>query len=577
MEQTPSNNEDSEEPKENEQIEKNKAKSDPKKGEFATEFAQFLQIMEDFKRELAEESAQEKRHVREKLAESEQETEQIEKNKAESEPKRGEFGAEFEKFNRKSAEQNVQEKTQFLHILEEFKRELAEQSAQEKARGLQVLAMQSVQEKEEFKRQLAEQSAQEKKEFKRQLAEQSAQEKTESEQEKRELKKTIEELKEKIAVSEQGKAKKERSKGFPGVTLSNKNKQISGEFKKKYAKTEQQTDELEKKIEECKETIAESEEQKRHMNIMIGEFMKKYDEVKKKIDTTEQHKDELEKKIEECKETIALIEEQRKECKETIALSEEQIRHMNRIIGELIKKYEEIKKKIEKYKETLAKSEQEKVSRNLLLYAEWTKKKMKAVTVTLDADTAHPALHLSENGRRVTWRERGQDLPCSIQRFDSLPCVLGQLFISSGRCYWEVEVGNAFSWDLGVCRHSVARKGRVTMSPQNGFWAIRLYSGEYWAVTSPETPLTVGEKPLKVGIFLDYEDGDVSFFNITDRSHIFSFPNNTFYGVLRPLFRLWSSDSGSLAICPSEEKEVTDVIPTPKITLIRNTDFESQC
>ncbi|XP_066215924.1 butyrophilin subfamily 1 member A1-like [Saccopteryx leptura] len=202
---------------------------------------------------------------------------------------------------------------------------------------------------------------------------------------------------------------------------------------------------------------------------------------------------------------------------------------------------------------------------------------MKAVTVTLDADTAHPALHLSENGRRVTWPERGQDVPCSTQRFDSLTCVLGQLFISSGRCYWEVEVGNAFSWDLGVCRHNVARKGRVTMSPQNGFWAIRLYSGEYWAVTSPETPLTVREKPLKVGIFLDYEDGDVSFFNMTDGSLIFSFPNNTFHGVLRPLFRLWSSNSGSLAICPSEEKEVTDVIPTPKITLIRNTDFESQC
>ncbi|KAM8779831.1 butyrophilin subfamily 1 member A1-like [Rhynchonycteris naso] len=200
------------------------------------------------------------------------------------------------------------------------------------------------------------------------------------------------------------------------------------------------------------------------------------------------------------------------------------------------------------------KAQYKSVWKNVPLYADWRKEEFKAVTVTLDEASAHPALHLSENGRQVTWQERRQDLPSSTQRFDSLPCVLGQLRISSGRCYWEVEVGNSQSWDLGVCEDNVTRRGRVSMSPQNGFWAIRLYSGEYWAVTSPETLLTLGEKPLKVGIFLDYEDGDVSFYNMTDGSHIFSFPKDTFHGVLRPLFRLWSSDSGSLTICPAEEK-----------------------
>ncbi|XP_066215917.1 butyrophilin subfamily 1 member A1-like isoform X2 [Saccopteryx leptura] len=205
------------------------------------------------------------------------------------------------------------------------------------------------------------------------------------------------------------------------------------------------------------------------------------------------------------------------------------------------------------------KSQFKSVWRKAPLYPDWRKEEFRAVTVTLDAATAHPALHLSENGRQVTWQERGQDLPRCTQRFKSLPCVLGQLHITSGRCYWEVEVENSHSWDLGVCGDNVTRKGRVTMSPQNGFWAIRLYSGEYWALTSPETLLSVRESPLKVGIFLDYEDGDVSFFNMTDGSHIFRFSKNTFHGVLRPLFRLWSSDSGFLSICPGEGKEVTDV------------------
>ncbi|XP_059558039.1 vespryn-like [Myotis daubentonii] len=81
-------------------------------------------------------------------------------------------------------------------------------------------------------------------------------------------------------------------------------------------------------------------------------------------------------------------------------------------------------------------------------YAVWMKEEPKAVNVTLNAATAHPALLRSEDGKRVTWQETCQDLPSSLQRFDSLPCVLGQQDISSGKCHWEVEVGHMQSWDL---------------------------------------------------------------------------------------------------------------------------------
>ena len=91
------------------------------------------------------------------------------------------------------------------------------------------------------------------------------------------------------------------------------------------------------------------------------------------------------------------------------------------------------------------------------------------------------------------------------------------------------------------------------MSPKNGFWAIRFYEGKYWALTSPETHLTLREKPFIVRVFLDYEARDVSFYNMTDGSHIFTFSEDTFCGVLRPLFRLWSSESGSLTFCSGEE------------------------
>uniref|UniRef100_A0A8D0W761 B30.2/SPRY domain-containing protein n=1 Tax=Sus scrofa TaxID=9823 RepID=A0A8D0W761_PIG len=184
---------------------------------------------------------------------------------------------------------------------------------------------------------------------------------------------------------------------------------------------------------------------------------------------------------------------------------------------------------------------------------DWRKEEFKAVNVILDAATAHPALLLSKNGRRVTWKGTGQDLPRSTQRFNSIPYVLGHLSICSGKSHWEVEVGNASCWDLGICRDNVTKKEEFTMSPQKGFWVIRLCDGDYWALTSSVTLLTLKEKPLKVGIFLDYEAGYVSFYNMTDGSHIFSFSQNKFSGVLKPFFRLWSSDSGFLTICPGEE------------------------
>ncbi|CAM2101732.1 unnamed protein product [Caretta caretta] len=64
------------------------------------------------------------------------------------------------------------------------------------------------------------------------------------------------------------------------------------------------------------------------------------------------------------------------------------------------------------------------------------------VDVTLDPDTAHPNLVLSEDRRSVTHRGMRQELPSNPERFDPYIMVLGSRRFTSGRCYWEVEVGD---------------------------------------------------------------------------------------------------------------------------------------
>ncbi|XP_045860948.1 butyrophilin subfamily 1 member A1-like isoform X5 [Meles meles] len=190
---------------------------------------------------------------------------------------------------------------------------------------------------------------------------------------------------------------------------------------------------------------------------------------------------------------------------------------------------------------------------NASLYPDWRKEFFQAANVILDPATAHPALILSEENRCVSCGKKPQDLPKDPQRFNSLPCVLGHPVITSGRCYWEVDIRDSGAWDLGICRNNVMRQGRICIKPEDGFWAIRFYKDEYWALTSPEMQLTVREHPARMCIFLEYEDGRISFYNMTDKSHIHTFSQGSFNGSVRPFFRLWLNDSKHLTICPVPE------------------------
>ncbi|XP_054981470.1 E3 ubiquitin-protein ligase TRIM11 isoform X1 [Sorex araneus] len=167
--------------------------------------------------------------------------------------------------------------------------------------------------------------------------------------------------------------------------------------------------------------------------------------------------------------------------------------------------------------------------------------------VTLDADTANPELVLSEDGRSVRRGELRQALPDSPARFDPGPCVLGREQLSAGRHYWEVEVGERASWALGVCREDADRKERGELFAGNGFWVLAFLGGCSGSSGRAFSPLR--DPPRRVGVFLDYEAGHLSFYSVTDGSLLYTFPETSFSGVLRPLFSPLSSSPTPMTIC----------------------------
>ncbi|XP_068958832.1 butyrophilin-like protein 3 [Petaurus breviceps papuanus] len=166
------------------------------------------------------------------------------------------------------------------------------------------------------------------------------------------------------------------------------------------------------------------------------------------------------------------------------------------------------------------------------------KKTKETVEVTLDPDTAHPKLHVSEDEKSVIYEDRELPVLQTEKRF-KFPCVVASQSFSSDQHYWEVEVGEMKKWYLGVCWDSVNREEcEVTFSPENGYWLLGVWNEyEYFIFNPTRSALTLPVKPHRIGVFLNFKAMEVSFFNVTSRSHIYTFTNCRFHGkALYPFF-----------------------------------------
>ncbi|XP_066500686.1 E3 ubiquitin-protein ligase TRIM21 [Hoplias malabaricus] len=158
-----------------------------------------------------------------------------------------------------------------------------------------------------------------------------------------------------------------------------------------------------------------------------------------------------------------------------------------------------------------------------------------AVDVTLDPDTAHPCLFISEDGRRMRSSSERRDIPQRGQRFDGWPCALALQGFACGRHYWEVEVGDR-DWRVGVACGSAFRRGYGFLTTAVGYYTLRLERGsELKAMGFPVTPLSLCPKPRRVGVHLDYDEGQLSFYDVHRRSHLYTFTER-FTGTLFPIF-----------------------------------------
>ena len=172
-----------------------------------------------------------------------------------------------------------------------------------------------------------------------------------------------------------------------------------------------------------------------------------------------------------------------------------------------------------------------------------------ACDLTLDPNTAHSYLSLSEDNRKVTWVEEDQSYPDHPDRFDSVPQVLGREALT-GRCYWEVEREGLVG--IGVTYRGITRRGGDVDSGlgwNNKSWSLYCYDDGYSARYNGR----VTHLPLppagstRVGVYLDRPAGSLSFYRVSPGgggssdtlTHLHTFWSSFTQEDLLPGFGVW--------------------------------------
>uniref|UniRef100_A0A3B1IHR8 B30.2/SPRY domain-containing protein n=1 Tax=Astyanax mexicanus TaxID=7994 RepID=A0A3B1IHR8_ASTMX len=177
-----------------------------------------------------------------------------------------------------------------------------------------------------------------------------------------------------------------------------------------------------------------------------------------------------------------------------------------------------------------------------LKFSVWKKMQeiLQFTPVTLDLNSAHPNLIVSEDLIRVRRGDDNLQVPDNPERFDDWFCVVGSESFNSGIHCWDVEVEDSNYWFVGVMLESAERKGNIFS--RRGVWYLWCCDGTYRVRSTPQksTDLSVSVKVRRVRVELDWNRGKLSFSDPLTNTHLHTI-THTFTERLVPFFNTWNS------------------------------------
>ncbi|XP_029605149.1 tripartite motif-containing protein 16-like [Salmo trutta] len=156
--------------------------------------------------------------------------------------------------------------------------------------------------------------------------------------------------------------------------------------------------------------------------------------------------------------------------------------------------------------------------------------------LTLDPNTAHTHLSLSEGNRKVTYTSQDQPYPDHPDRFTNHYQVLCREGLS-GCCYWEVEwTGDVYT---AVSYKDISRTETDDgLGDNNKSWSLQYSSGGFWFIHNNVETKVSGPQSSRVGVYLDHKAGTLSFYSVSDTMTLLHRVQTTFTQPLYPGFWL---------------------------------------
>ncbi|XP_076982580.1 tripartite motif-containing protein 60-like [Tamandua tetradactyla] len=136
------------------------------------------------------------------------------------------------------------------------------------------------------------------------------------------------------------------------------------------------------------------------------------------------------------------------------------------------------------------------------------------VDLTLDPETAYPNLIILEDRKTAIFGKLEPKCLHHAKAFTCYQAVRSCEGFDAGRHFWQVEVRGTGELALGVCRESFHTNTLISPSPNNGCWKVHLWTSTFDMLGSVHY--------RRIGIFLDYELGEVSFYNLDNRTYLYA-------------------------------------------------------
>ncbi|XP_010001074.1 PREDICTED: E3 ubiquitin/ISG15 ligase TRIM25, partial [Chaetura pelagica] len=172
-----------------------------------------------------------------------------------------------------------------------------------------------------------------------------------------------------------------------------------------------------------------------------------------------------------------------------------------------------------------------------------------AAHITLDFNTAHNKVVLSERYTRMSVSDTPMNYNHHPQRFTDCPQVLGFQCFKRGIHYWEVELQQNNFCGIGICYGSMDRRGPESRLGRNSSsWCIEWFNSKISAWHNDVEKCLPNTKATKIGVLLHCEGGFVIFMAVGEKHNLIYKFKTQFTEALYPAFWLFSSGT-VLSLC----------------------------